>query len=317
MVFVKKYTCSKYSFEGKRLDKFLVDELKNFSRSQLQRMIKEEEIKVNGKTKKPGYVLTNADVVEIADVKKDQGTLNAEKVDVPILYEDKDVLVVNKPYGMIVHPVDGAKSMSGTLVNAILDKIKKDEFVNLRPGIVHRIDKDTSGALIIARNKKSYEHLIGQFKERRVDKTYLALVCGILEHPEGRIESPIGRAYVDRKRMRVTHESEGKVAISIYKTLKTFKLEHGRYSCSLLEVKIKTGRTHQIRVHMSALGSPVIGDSAYGNKKLNTLFEEKYALKRQFLHAYKLAFVSPATKKEVAVVADLPSDLENVITLLS
>jgi len=314
---VKKYTCSKYSFEGKRLDKFLADDLKEFSRSSLQKMIKNGVITVSGLVKKPGYVLMKADVIEIAKVKEEKLSLDSEDVNIPILYEDKDVLVVNKPYGMIVHAVDGAKSVSGTLVNAVLDKIKKGEFEGLRPGIVHRIDKDTSGALVVAKNRKSYENLVGQFKERKVGKVYLSLVCGILKHPEGIIESPIGRAVVDRKKMRVTHESEGKVAISIYKTLKTFKLANGKYSCSLLEVIIKTGRTHQIRVHMAALGNPVIGDNTYGNRKVNAFFKENFALERQFLHAHKLTFVSPATKKEVAITAALPSDLENVITLLS
>lgn len=314
---MKKYTCAKYSFEGKRLDKFLANDLKEFSRSLLQKMIKSGVVTVNGKVKRPSYVLTNVDVIGIADVKEGKALLESEDMGIPILYEDKDVLVVNKPYGMIVHAVDGAKSVSGTLVNAVLDKIKKGEFEGLRPGIVHRIDKDTSGALVVARNKKAYDNLVEQFKERKVGKVYLSLVCGILKHPEGIIESPIGRAIVDRKKMRVTSESDGKVAISIYKTLKTFKVANGKYSCSLVEVRIKTGRTHQIRVHMSALGNPVIGDETYGNRKINAFFKEKFALERQFLHAHKLTFVSPATKKEVAITADLPSDLENVITLLS
>lgn len=236
---------------------------------------------------------------------------------IPILYEDKDVLVVDKPYGMVVHPAPGDRRITGTLVNALLGKIKVGQFSGLRPGIVHRLDKDTSGALIVVKNKKAAENLMAQFKSRKVQKYYLAMVCGILKHPEGIIESPIARAYADRKKMRVAHEGDGKMAVSVYKTLKTFKLEKGRYLFSLLEVQIKTGRTHQIRVHMSALGHSVVGDGVYGNRKMNRYFEEKFGLKRQFLHAQKLVFVSPATKKEVKATADLPADLQNVLILLS
>lgn len=312
-----KYNNIKYSFEGKRLDKFLADTLKDLSRAQTQKLIKAGEIKVNGVSKKASYVLGEKDVVEFKKTKKKTVPLKSEKVDLPVLYEDKDVLVVNKPYGMIVHPVDGAKSVAGTLVSAILDKIEKNEFEGLRPGIVHRIDKDTSGALVVARNKKSYEDLVQQFKDRKIEKIYLALVCGPLKYPEGIIESPIGREVVNRKRMRVVHEKDGKMAISVYRTLKTFDSAKTKYPCSLLEVKIKTGRTHQIRVHMAALGNPVIGDSTYGNRKANAFFEENFGLKRQFLHAHKLGFTSPSKKKKVSVQADLPFDLENVITLLS
>lgn len=316
MFLVKKYTCSKFKFAGKRLDMFLVEQLKSVSRSHIQKMIKNGEVFVNMRTKKPGYVLTNDDVVTVNDEKKDN-ELIAENIDIPILYEDKEVFVVNKPYGMVVHPVDGGQVTTGTLVNAVLNRIKVDQFDNLRPGIVHRLDKDTSGVLIVAKNKKAYEILVEQFKTRKVKKYYIAMVYGILRHPEGIIESPIGRAVVNRKKMCVSHECDGKMAISIYKTLKTFKLDKGRYSCSLLEIQIKTGRTHQIRVHMSAIGHPVVGDSTYGNRKLNNYFTKKFGLIRQFLHAQKLKFISPATKKEVTVTAFPPSDLENVIKLLS
>ncbi|MDD3862221.1 MAG: RluA family pseudouridine synthase [Candidatus Gracilibacteria bacterium] len=314
---MKKYSCLKYGFEGKRLDKFLVDIFGGVSRAQLQKMIKAGKVKVNGVSKKSGYILLKNDVVEACDYKVEEKKIKKEKLNVPILYEDDSVLVVDKPCGMIVHPVDTSKSMSGTLVNAVFDKIKKGDFEGVRPGIVHRIDKDTSGLVVVAKNKEAYHDLVSQFKKRSVDKTYLALVVGILEHPEGIVESPIGRAVVDRKKMRVSHENDGKMAISIYRTLKIFKAFEGQYSFSFLEIKIKTGRTHQIRVHMSALGHPVVGDETYGNRKVNGFSKDKMALKRQFLHAHKLIFVSPDTKKEVSVKADLPLDLENVIKLLS
>jgi 23S rRNA pseudouridine1911/1915/1917 synthase len=317
MAFVKQYKCSKYRFDGDRLDVFLTGQFKNLSRSKVQKLIKDGEISVNGNVEKSGYVLLSRDTITVNDFKKEKQNLIAEKTDVPVLYEDNDVFVVNKPYGMIVHPVEGANIMTGTLVNAVLEKIKKDQFDGLRPGIVHRIDKDTSGLLVIAKNRKAYDDMVSQFKNRTVKKYYLALVYGILKYPEGIIESPIKRAVVNRKKMCVSSENSGKNAVSVYKTLRTFNVRNGKHRCSLLEIQIKTGRTHQIRVHMSSIGHPVIGDVVYGNRKINNYFEHKFNLHRQFLHAYKVNFISPATKKEVSIEEGLPVDLENVITQIS
>jgi len=317
MICVKEYKCSKYGFEGKRLDVFLTEHLKALSRSKIQKLIKHGQIFVNGKVEKPGYVLLPNDTIGVNDIGEKKQKLTGEEMNIPVLYEDDDVFVVNKPYGMIVHPVEGAEVMTGTLVNAVLSKIKKNQFTGLRPGIVHRIDKDTSGLLVIAKNKKSYDEMISQFKDRTVKKYYLVLVYGVLKYPEGIIESPISRAVVNRKKMCVASESKGKNAVSVYKTLKTFSVGNGKYNCSLLEVQIKTGRTHQIRVHMSSIGYPVIGDTTYGNRKINNYFKQKFDLNRQFLHAYKMVFVSPATKKEVSIEENLPVDLKNVITQIS
>jgi 23S rRNA pseudouridine1911/1915/1917 synthase len=310
---MKKFTGSKYKFAGERLDKFLAIEFPDLSRSKLQKLIKSGDILVNGESSKSAYTLTNLDTVVVGSTEDKVVTLKAEKLDLPILYEDKSVLVVNKPYGMVVHPVKDGQYLSGTVVNAVLNKINKKEFEGLRPGIVHRIDKDTSGALIVAKTKKAQEKIIAQFKERKIQKYYIALVNGILKHPEGVVEAAIGRAGVDRKKMRVTADDEGKLAVSVYKVLETFKLERGRYLCSLLRVQIKTGRTHQIRVHMTALGHSIVGDSVYGNYKTNQFFKKKYGLERQFLHAHEVGFQSPEKDKEVFVTAKLPEDLENVL----
>ncbi len=295
------------------MDKFLAIEFPDLSRSKLQKLIKSGDILVNGESSKSAYTLTNLDTVVVGSTEDKVVTLKAEKLDLPILYEDKSVLVVNKPYGMVVHPVKDGQYLSGTVVNAVLNKINKKEFEGLRPGIVHRIDKDTSGALIVAKTKKAQEKIIAQFKERKIQKYYIALVNGILKHPEGVVEAAIGRAGVDRKKMRVTADDEGKLAVSVYKVLETFKLERGRYLCSLLRVQIKTGRTHQIRVHMTALGHSIVGDSVYGNYKTNQFFKKKYGLERQFLHAHEVGFQSPEKDKEVFVTAKLPEDLENVL----
>lgn len=310
---MKKFSGSKYRFAGERLDKFLAIEMPDLSRSKLQKFIKSGIVLVNGEASKSAYTLTNLDTITVGKTSDKVVTLKAEKLDLPILYEDKSVLVVNKPYGMVVHPVKDGQYMSGTVVNAVLNKIDKKGFEELRPGIVHRIDKDTSGALIIAKNKIAQEKIIAQFKERKIQKYYIALVNGILQHPEGIIEAAIGRASVDRKKMRVMSDGDGKLAVSIYKVLETFKLERGKYLCSLLRVQIKTGRTHQIRVHMTALGHSVVGDSVYGNYKTNQFFKKKYGLERQFLHAHELEFVSPDKGKKVSVTAKLPEDLENVL----
>jgi len=310
---MKKFTGSKYKFAGERLDKFLAIEMSDLSRSKLQKFIKSGVVLVNGDVSKSAYTLTNLDIVTVGKTDDKVVSLKAEKLDLPILYEDKSVLVVNKPYGMVVHPVKDGQHMSGTVVNAVLNKIEKKDFEGLRPGIVHRIDKDTSGALIVAKNKNAHEKLVMQFKERKIQKYYIVLVNGILQHPEGVIEAAIGRANMDRKKMCVTSGSSGKLAVSVYKVMETFKLEKGRYLCSLLRVHIKTGRTHQIRVHMTALGHSVVGDEVYGNHKTNQFFKKKYGLERQFLHAHELTFVSPEKSREVSVMAKLPEDLEKVL----
>lgn len=232
-----------------------------------------------------------------------------------ILYKNKDVLVINKPAGMIVHP-QNKNDDRGSVAEIFVDdkKITKNACVDkLRPGIVHRLDRDTSGALILARNKKSYTYFVEQFKKRAVNKIYWALVFGKPQYPEGIIDSPIGRGVRDRQRMAVSYLDAGKEAITHYKSLAVYKFE--KYVFTLLEVDIKTGRTHQIRVHMAAIGNPILGDHEYGNKKINAYLSGKIGLTRQFLHAKMIQFKLP-DGKSVSVTAKLPSDLEGVLNTL-
>lgn len=222
---------------------------------------------------------------------------------VEILYEDKACFAVCKPAGLVVHPDAGGKYAGETLADLVSEKITGG-------GLVHRLDKDTSGVLVVAKTSDALENLRLQFKEHRVEKVYLALVKGILPHKEGIIDSPIARRIFNKTKMGVT--GEGRSAVSHYKVVKEFA---GPFGVSLLEVRIETGRMHQIRVHLAAIGYPVVGDKIYGNRKFNRKFAENYGLKRQFLHAWKLKFQSPLGKK-VAVEAGLPDELKRVVEIL-
>lgn len=233
----------------------------------------------------------------------------AEKI--KILYEDKACIVVGKPARMSVHP-GNLDYREITVVDSVIDKLSKNFEDKLRPGIVHRLDKDTSGVLIIAKTPLAAKDIMDQFKMRKVHKVYTALVYGVLQHSEAIIDSPIVRSVRNRKKMSLAGEGVGRNAVSKYKTLNVFAVD-SKHCVSLLEVEIMTGRTHQIRVHMAALGHPVIGDSVYGNRSINKIFERKFALKRQFLHAMEIQFVSPATKREVKVKSPLASELNNVL----
>lgn len=222
-----------------------------------------------------------------------------------ILYEDSGCFVVNKPAGVVVHPGEGGMHCGKTVVDIFAEKIEKGVGAPGRPGIVHRLDKNTSGVLVIAKNEAAYNDLVAQFKEHAIEKIYLGLVRGKMENDEAIIDSPIARSYKDRKKMGVSRM--GKEAVTEYKVLESYD------GVSLLEVRIKTGRTHQIRVHMAAIGHPIVGDKEYGDKQLNREFEEKFGLERQFLHAVKLKFKSPATGKMVEVEAGLPVELSKVL----
>jgi len=303
----------KYKGDRIRLDKYLAENLKNFSRSKIQKFIREKKILVNSNFVKSNYVLNDDDNVKVLDFEEGK-EFQAENIDVEILYEDKDFMVVNKPAGIVVHVGEGGRHATGTLMHALLDKIDKDAGPRERLGIVHRLDKDTSGVLIVAKTKFGYDYFVKLFKERKIKKYYVALLYGKPLHDEGIIDSPIGRNLKQRKKMGITAESEGKKAVSRYRVLENFNYENK--VLSLVEVDILTGRTHQIRVHMQAIDCPVVGDKAYGNKKVNSIFEKDFLLKRQFLHAEKVVFEHPKTGKKMNIKADLSIDLKNVLKKL-
>jgi 23S rRNA pseudouridine1911/1915/1917 synthase len=282
---------------GERLDKYVAKACPDLSRSQGQKLIHDGSIKVNSQTAKSSYKLEAGDAVEVnfpPPTVPDR--LSAEAIPLQILYEDKDLLVIDKPAGMTVHPAPGNRQH--TLVNAVLGHIPDLEAGEAsRPGIVHRLDKDTSGLILVAKNNLAHMRLAEQFKNRTVTKVYQALVRGHLTPGEGTIEARIGRNPRDRKRMAVAER--GREARTEYKVLKYL----GNFS--LVEVRPKTGRTHQIRVHLAAIGFPIVGDSTYGGKS--------ELLSRQFLHAHKLAFQLPSSGERKEFISPLPPDLEEVL----
>ncbi|MDD4351586.1 MAG: RluA family pseudouridine synthase [Candidatus Gracilibacteria bacterium] len=302
-----KYTVESHE-TGWRLDQFLVGRTE-LSRSQITKFIKQDKVKMRGKVvNKAGLVLEEGQEVYFSRPKDESPTVQAEEGNLDIVYEDEDLMVVNKPAGIVVHPAPGYRQ--GTLANFIKSHLAKDlsqveGFV--RPGIVHRLDRDTSGLIVIAKNSASQKNLANQFKDRIVKKKYLTLVLGHLEPKQGTIDSPIARHQLDRQKMAVSSAAGAKEAITHYKVIANYKLY------SLLEVRIEQGRTHQIRVHLSAIDHPVIGDEKYGDIKVN-----KHAgLSRQFLHAAALSFLHPADGRKLEFEASLPEDLQGFLDELS
>ena len=289
---------------GKRIDSFIPSIKKDISRSMVQKLIKEENIKVNGKETKHSYKLKLNDEIEISIPEAKEIDLKAQDIPLNIIYEDDDIIVINKPKGMVVHPANG--NPDGTLVNAIM-AICKDSLSGIggeiRPGIVHRLDKDTSGAIIVAKNDKAHVNLSEQLKEHKVKKTYLALVRGIIKENEATINMPISRSNKDRKKMDVN--KEGKEAITHFKVLGRYKNKY-----TLLQINLETGRTHQIRVHLSYIGYPIIGDEVYSNGK------NEWGIKGQCLHAWKLEFIHPITKEKISLEAEIPEYLKNILKKL-
>jgi 23S rRNA pseudouridine1911/1915/1917 synthase len=295
--------------QGQRLDIFLSVTAKlDLSRSQIKKLIEDADITVNGRPAEPSYKIKTGDKVRVVVPPPPELTLKPQDIRLDIIYEDNDVIVVNKPRGLVTHPAPGHSS--GTLVNALLAHC--DHLASLgaplRPGIVHRLDKDTSGLIVAAKTDAAYRSLVKQLKDRTVEKTYVALVHGVIKQDAGVIEAAIGRHPVNRQKMAVLQGTGdrgsgtgAREALTTFKVLQRFK------EYTLVEVKIKTGRTHQIRVHMSHLGFPLVGDPAYGGQK------DEFGVKGQLLHAGKLAFVHPATGKRVEFEAGLPKAMAEVL----
>jgi len=298
------YTVS-HEEETERLDTFIASR-SGLSRSRIQRFIKDGLVSVNSRREKPGYRLRRGDVIELTIPDEPETTLLPEDIPLEIVMEDGDIVVVNKPPGMVIYPAAGHKS--GTLLNALIAKCGKlaSTGAPLRPGVVHRLDKDTSGLIMFARNDKAYLDLINQFKEREVEKHYMALIYGIPKEDRGEIRASIGRSISDRKKMS-TKTRKGKEAVTEYEVIKRFK------TASLVKVKIITGRTHQIRVHFAAAGHPVLGDTTYGKKTMLRSGHGTISFNRQMLHAYSLKFRHPATGKSVELTASMPDDMENAV----
>ena len=289
--------------QGKRLDSYISSQNDKITRTSAQRLIEQGNILVNGKKQKVAYKIAENDVITIEQEEPKQIELKAQKIPIEVIYEDADIIVVNKPKGMVVHPANG--NPDGTLVNAIMN-ICKDSLSGIggeiRPGIVHRLDKDTSGLLIVAKNDMAHVKMSEQIKNHEVKKTYIALVRGIVKENEATIDMPIGRSRTDRKKMAVA--KDGKNAVTHIKVLKRYD----KYT--LLEINIETGRTHQIRVHLSHIGYPIIGDYTYSNGK------NEFGVEGQCLHAKSLEFKHPITKKEMKLEAPLPKYFQDIINKL-
>ena len=292
------------SEEKNRLDSYIASKDLELSRSMIKKLLEDGKITVNGEITKASYKVQLNDKIEIDIEKPKEVKLEAQEIPLDVIYEDNDILVVNKQKGLVVHPGNG--NLDGTLANAVMAHCK-DSLSGiggeLRPGIVHRLDKDTSGLLIIAKNDKAHIKMSEQIKDRKVKKTYIALVRGIISENEATINMPIGRSTKDRKKMAVT--KNGKEAITHFKVLNRFTTNKASYT--LLEVKIDTGRTHQIRVHMAEIGHPVIGDTVYSNGK------NEFGVVGQCLHAKKLEFTHPITEKEMNLKAPLPEYFKKII----
>lgn len=288
---------------GLRLDQFLARRLaERYSRSQIKRSIEAGEVRVGESALVSAhYRLKRGEKVVIESKERVEHETRAEAIPLDIVYEDEDLLIVNKPAGMVVHPAHG--NPAHTLVNALLYHCRNLSQAGgtVRPGIVHRLDKDTSGLLVVAKSERAHFMLARQFKDHSIDRTYEAIVRGVVQHEEGEIDEPVGRAFLNRKKV-VVRPSGGKQAITYYRVRRRFR------QATWLEIKPRTGRTHQIRVHLAHLGHPVLGDAFYGVKAIG--------IDRQALHASHLGFVHPETRQTVHFEAPLPHDMKSLIRSL-
>ena len=286
-----------------RLDAYIAKKREDLSRVMVQKLIENGKVLVDGKKRKISYKVQVGEVIELDIPEAKETGVKAEDIPLDIVYEDEDIIVVNKPKGMVVHPANG--NPDGTLVNAIMAHCKGSLSGiggEIRPGIVHRLDKDTSGLLIVAKNDKAHINMSEQIKNREVKKIYIALVRGVVPENEATINMPIGRSTKDRKKMAV--RKDGKEAITHFKVLKRYA------NYTLLEVKIDTGRTHQIRVHMAEIGHPVVGDMVYSNGK------NEFGIQGQMLHAKSLDFKHPISGKQMHLEAEVPEVFISVLNQL-
>jgi 23S rRNA pseudouridine1911/1915/1917 synthase len=283
---------------NERIDNYLIKIL-NKSRSKIQNLIKTENVKVNNKIIKNSYIVKQNDNIEINEIEEQPLSAKAEKIDLDIVYEDDDIIVVNKQNGLVVHPAVG--NPTGTLVNGLMYHSKNLSKVNgeFRPGIVHRIDAFTTGLLVVAKNDYAHEFLARQLENKTTHRIYVALVWGVINEDTGTIDAPIGRDKKDRKKMAVTSENS-KNAVTHFKVIERYK------DATLIELKLETGRTHQIRVHMNYINHPVVNDSVYGKRKL---IDET----GQCLHAKELGFIHPTTKKYMCFTSELPKEFINIL----
>ncbi len=295
-----------------RVDQFLTEKLE-FSRSFVRKVIKKGGLKINQKeVTKPAHPLKENDEIKLIIPEEEPLNLEPEQVDLKFYFEDEHFVVIEKPAGMITHPAPGRKT--GTLVNALLAHFNQNLSSSggaFRPGIVHRLDEDTSGLLIVAKTNLAHAKLGEIFQERKVKKIYLTLLVGILEPKEGSIDSPLARG-ADATKMKISANKNSRNALTHYQVRDYLADKY-----SLVDVNIVTGRTHQIRVHFRAINHPVVGDSKYGFAKTNEEFQEKYGLTRQFLHAFKLEFIHPFTGKALSFESELPAELQSILDSLS
>lgn len=282
-----------------RLDFFLCEKFSDWSRSHIQKIISDGKVKVNGKIVKPSFKLSGGENISIGEIEAVETEYLPENLPLNILYEDADIIVVNKARGMTVHPADTVKS--GTLVNALLYHCKDLSGINgvKRPGIVHRIDKDTSGVMVVAKNDLAHINLAEQIQTKTATRKYLAIVHGVIEDNAGIITGAIGRDKIDRKKMAIT--SDGKAAVTEFTVLERFK------NFTYVECKLQTGRTHQIRVHMAAINHPLLGDTKYTSRK--NIFD----IQGQALHSYSLNLIHPATGERMNFIAPLPEDMQKIL----
>lgn len=292
-------------YENERLDKSLSELTDDtVSRSYLQKLIKENQVFVNGKIQKASYRLKDGDTVSFSIPEQTQPDILPEDLNLEILYEDMDVIVVNKPKDMVVHPAAG--HFSGTLVNGLMYHCKDSlSGINgvLRPGIVHRIDKDTTGSVIACKNDNAHLKIAAQLKEHSITRKYRAICYGVIKEEDGTVDAPIGRDEKDRKKMSINHKN-GKSAVTHYKVLERFK------DYTYIECQLETGRTHQIRVHMASIGHPLLGDLVYSSRK------PPYETNGQALHAYILGFIHPANGEYIETTAPIPQYFTNILDKL-